>query len=416
MNQSLLLKFSILNKILATFISIGAIYYIFKDFRNNRYIAKSSSSMLFLIFFAYCILASIINGNGFQNFNNIYFVIHSSLFFFFVIAINHDKKILNYTIMIILVAVFIISATTLIMFLCNKFNITQNFSSENLQKVFFESADVSGRWSSILSNSNTYAHLVSMTFFLSFIPFYETKKKRYKFYIFFMSSINLLVLLFSGSKGALLAMVLGVVLGVFEFIIYGVKNKKKKHIKKITLFLLSLILISLIIIKIIPVDIIDRSLDFFKIDIFRIDTIATGTGRVGIWKALLNLPIISHPFGYNDNYIYLYLKNLDIKYYSAFLNNAGRAHNMFLQVLVSYGFIGFLLFFLCLIKTLIQVIKFAKSNKYENKLSFSLFLLQFIVILIGGSFEQLPIFNMSAHSLIFMLVWANLLAITEKYD
>jgi hypothetical protein len=36
------------------------------------------------------------------------------------------------------------------------------------------------------------------------------------------------------------------------------------------------------------------------------------------------------------------------------------------------------------------------------------------VILAGGMVEQLPIFNMSAHSLFFMFVWANILSITEK--
>jgi O-antigen ligase len=161
---------------------------------------------------------------------------------------------------------------------------------------------------------------------------------------------------------------------------------------------------------------IDEFLDFIGNKVIRINTISSGTGRIDIWKTLLSFNFKSYPFGFSDNYIYMHLEELGFKYSSAFLNNSGRAHNMFLQILISYGYIGFLIFSICMIKTILQIVLNYKYIKNENKIIFSLFLVQFIVILVGGFFEQLPIFSMSAHSLIFMLVWVNLLTITENYN
>jgi O-antigen ligase len=291
------------------------------------------------------------------------------------------------------------------MYISNKSNITKTISSKKIQDFFYFCAPTNLRWNTPLSNSNTFGHLVSMTFFIGFIPFISTTNKNYKFTILFMQLINVVVLLFSGSKGAIFALIVGLVLSVPILIIH-----KKPKFNKYNTF--TIIIIFLILILLYHNNI-ENLLFYFNDNILRLKTISNGTGRYNIWIGLLKLPFISHPFGFNDNYLYLYLKDLNIKEYMAFLNNQGRAHNMYLQVLVSYGYITFSLFFYIIIKLLKRICLSYKRIEKSYIIIFSLFTIEFFVILIGGLFEQLPINNLSTHSLIFMLICSNLLTLSD---
>lgn len=410
--------FTILNLILVTIITIGASFYIYKDFQTNQNIRKNSNSKLFLLLFVFCIIASIVNGNGFQKFNNIYFVIHSALFFYLSMENNpYEKnyiKLINFIILISISFISAISLITIMMFLSNKLNITQSFKSQALRDYFNFCAPVGLRWYTILNNPNTFGHLVSMTFIIAIIPLVKLKKIKHKVTIVIMQSLNFIALFFSGSKGAIFALAIGLSIGFVVILITIYKKNYKKLFYSIISTIISLLIIAVIFVSNSKNPAIIDFNHYIRYEIIRVDTLFDFTNRFGLWSCLLDLPLWSKPFGYSDNFIYHYMEALQVHDFDVFLNNTGRAHNIYLQMLVSFGSIGFIIFVSCLLKTFIQAIRNYKLIDKDNKLLYFVFFIQFIVILAGGMVEQLPLFSMSTHSLFFMFVWANLLSITEK--
>lgn len=401
-----------INIVFALSISLGALYFIIEDFKTSRFILNNSYSKLFAIFFIFFIIASIINGNGFQRFNNIYFVIHSALFFYLMMLNNYNyndylNKI-NFTILIILIGIFLVSLITILIFFSNFLGITTSIKSENIREFFNFVAPIDGRWYTIVLNPNIYSYLVSMTFFLTLIPFVTIKNIRIKSLISFVQLINLICVIFSGSKGALLSILTGLLIVFVYFISHFLKNKKFLHIFTLFLIIFSIIILLFVSLKS------NKLNSFFKIQILRLGKIKNGSGRFEIWTTLFKLPLFSKIFGYSDNYIFNFMSKFNLSEFRVFSSNQGRAHNIFIEALVSFGSVGFFLFILCLYITFIK----SKENyiKINNQIKFLLriFILQFIVILVGGLFEQLALFSLSPHSLIFMLVWANILIIIDK--
>ncbi len=417
MSKSMTNSLGVINILLASFISIGSIYYIVNDFKNSKFIKNNSNSKLFLLFFLFCTLASIINGNGFQKYNNIYFVIHSSIFFYLMMLNNYNRKDyiknLNFIIISLLGAISIIALVTIIMFTSNKLGITKNFKSDGLKDLFYIAAPIKKRWYTILLNANTYAHLVSMSFFLALIPLLTLKRKVYKLIILFMQIINFAVLILTGSKGALLSIIVGTTILIIYLFHTLHRQEEKKLFFRVVIALVILILSTFLFFFSMSEVHRTRIITFFSSQIFKIERIKSGSGRFEIWGSLLKLPLLSKPFGYSDNYIFNYMSNLNLTEFKVFSNNQGRAHNIFMQVIVSFGSGGFIIFIAALIKTFYQVLKNHFKILINNKFIFIIFLIQFIAILVGGMFEQLPIFNLSAHSLIFMFVWSNLLTLID---
>ncbi|MGH4038708.1 MAG: O-antigen ligase family protein [Sphaerochaeta sp.] len=414
MSSKEVIFFNIFNTVLGISLSIGAIYIILKDYRSNKFIKNNSNTILLSLFFLSCIISYLINGNGFRKFNNIYFVIHSLLFFFVIMTLNKNvieyKKLTNYTIMMFLTTLSLISLITILIFLSNKTGFTDTFKSNEMRNYFHFVAKEGDRWNTILKNSNTYAHLISMSFFLSIIPFITIKKNSIKASILIMTIFNVITLLFSGSKGAILA----VASGSFLLLIYILTILYRQKKIKLVIAIISvcvLIPVTLTLLYKSNNEKIVKSFNLLLNKILRVD--AMGNGRVNTWKNLLSMDLFPNLWGYNDEYIYKFLKSKDDFFAKNFINNSGRAHNIILQVMVSFGSISLVLFISSLLKTVAQYFRNIKKIASEDKLYVYIFAIQFVTILVGGMFEQLPLFNLSAHSLLFMFVWANLLTLTE---
>lgn len=406
--------FNIFNPILGITLSIGAIYIIFKDYRSNKFIKNNSNTILLSLFFLSCIISYLINGNAFKKFNNVYFIIHSILFFFVIMTLNKNvfeyKKLTNFTILMILGTLSLISLITILIFLSNKTGLTDSFKSKEMRSYFHFVAKVGDRWNTILQNSNTYAHLISMSFFLSIIPFITIKKNSIRISILIMTMFNIITLLFSGSKGAILA----IASGSFLLLIYVLTILYKQKRFKLLIAIISicvLIPVTLVLLYRSNNEKIVRSFNLLLNKILRVD--AMGNGRVNTWKNLLSMDLFPNLWGYNDEYIYKFLKSKDDFFAKNFINNSGRAHNIVLQVIVSFGSISLVLFISSLLKTIFQYFNSTKKIANENKLYVYIFAIQFVTILVGGMFEQLPLFSLNAHALLFMFVWANLLTLTE---
>ncbi|MBK5201059.1 MAG: O-antigen ligase family protein [Spirochaetaceae bacterium] len=293
------------------------------------------------------------------------------------------------------------------MFLSNKLNITNNFKSNKLRELFIYCAPVGARWYTIITNPNTFGHLISMTFFIAIIPLVTLKKNIYRISIIIMQSLNLIAFFFAGSRGSFVSLAFGLIIFIFYLLFYLIKKGNWKILLSLIIGVSLIILIgTLILYK-------HNLTSFISKSIFRSKSLTTGTGRLDTWSKLLKLPFLSNIFGFNDNYLYNYLNNLHSYYPQGFLNNEGRAHNMFIEVLVSYGIFAFIIFISCIIKTFFQMYKNHKNLNTQNHFIFVIFAIQFITILVGGMFEQLPLFSLSAHAVIFMFVWANLISLTE---
>lgn len=406
-----------INLLIALFITFGASYYIYLDFKNNHYIKNNGDFNLFSLFFLFCIIASLFNGNGFHKFNNIFFIINSVLFFYLVIQDNFNKtyylNLLNFIILLSIITITLISTATILVAISNKLSLTKLIPSKNIREYFYICCPTyKARWYTVLLNPNTYGHLVSMTFFLVIIPFKYSNKIKTKIFIIIMQLINIFVLILSGSKGALASILIGLFIIYIIYLLLKKQEGNYRAIKATLIFILVLCFATIVIIKTIPN--LKNFLSLINNKILRIDTLTNGNGRMSLWSNLLHLPLISHPFGFSDNYIYNYLNILKEPHADAFINNNGRSHNMYLQVLISYGFITFIIFITCIVKTFINIIKNKNKLKIENQFLLNVFFIQFLVILVGGFFEQLPIFSLSAHSIIFMFVWANLLTLSDN--
>jgi len=414
LSDTTLLFFNIFNITLGLGLSSVSLYIILKDYRSNKFIQKNSNTVIFSLFFFSCILASIINGNGFQRLNNIYFIIHSVLFFFVIITLNKEveeyKKITNIFILIILGTLSLISLITISIYFSNKFGITQHIKSKEIQHFFYYSVWIGHRWNTILINPNTYAHLVSMSFFLSIIPLVTIKKNWVKVAIVIMTALNIITVVFSGCKGAIVAIMAGFFL-LFIYLMMIIKNHNKRNLLLTIIGIIIAIPIVLFILYKSNNSTIVNVFNLLIESIFRVDS--KGNGRVVIWKEILNMDLFPNFWGYNDSTIYDFFQKSNNWYSWAFINNCGRAHNIIMQIIVSFGSISLVLFIACLIKTVVQYFKSIKQIANDNKLYVYIFAIQFITILVGGMFEQLPLFSLNAHALLFMFVWANLLTLTE---
>lgn len=320
---------------------------------------------------------------------------------------DYLKKI-SFLSMLILIIIFFVSFISILIHISNRFGFTEIIKNDSIKSLFYMSSPVRIRWYTILGNANIYAHLVTMTFFLSFIPYIYYKSSRCKIIILLMQITNIITLIFTGSKGAIIALLFGLIFATL-FYITRIRSNRKKLILLFSGFFI------IVVLPIISIFIFRENavVKYFLSSILRINRTSE---RFEIWLSLVKLPLFLKPFGYSDNYIYNYMSNLNITEYKVFLSNQGRAHNIYIQALVSFGSIGFVLFMVVIGKTLYNII-FIKNNinvlfiKYYH-----IFVIQFIVILISGIFEQLPLFNLSPHSLIFMLVWANLITFFGQKD
>ncbi len=190
---------------------------------------------------------------------------------------------------------------------------------------------IGNRLAGVTGTGNTMGSLAAFALFIAFyLKKYEKSQKSLSLYIY--SSINFMALAMSGSKTAIVGLVLSIFVGHFS----------KMSSARLAFMFLSLALM-LIFSSMLDFDLIfsmlSRSGDA--------DEITSGTGRVFIWPIVIDL-INQKPFfgwGYASSVRVLPL------FSDVIGHTPSHTHSLYLQILFSVGYLGFFLFILlCMVK------------------------------------------------------------------
>lgn len=213
--------------------------------------------------------------------------------------------------------------------------------------------------------------ILSIIFYLS--HFIETKKKS--------SLIKLLILftvvLLTGSRGGLLA----VIGGVFVYLIFWIKSNSRSY-KKLVQLMLVVILIFIIVlfmIQLLPESLTQRYSILYTLN-------DGGAHRFDLWRssldAYLNAPLINQIFGYGAGTI------------RKFTFNGNVAHNVWIETLVENGAIGTIVLFI------FYTIFFIKSIKLKEYVIVGTFSGYLIMTLSLSLYSYKPIWNLLLYIMI----------------
>jgi len=169
----------------------------------------------------------------------------------------------------------------------------------------------------------------------------------------------------TGSRGALLSLVLTAVLVAF------VKAEKKVRFKVLAGALASLVVVYILISSFLPEELINR--------LFNAETYADGSGRIRIWTAAMQ-EILRNPFfgnGISSHYAY----------FNEVLGVDTAMHNAYLCVLFEVGVVGLLAFVIPFLITLYH------SYKKKNIFVFSMLICNMVIIFFLDAIHMRYIWN-----------------------
>lgn len=269
-----------------------------------------------------------------------------------------------------------------------------------------------GRIWGVYGNPNTLANLAFISLFLS-IAIYRYYK--YKKFLIFNCFIQLLCIFMSNSRATILATFLVILIYIFVIIVVKKEIKFTDNIIKI----ISVIFISVGLVSI--MSLLALNSNFILKREYKEGNITNG--RLDIWYASINAVKEEIIFGVgpenikenvnkflNPNYV---IKNPDI---------ASNTHNIFLQILLSYGILVMILFMLFNICSQVYILKylFKKENYTKDKLKFRLILtLDMIIIglLIMNLFDSNILFFFSfINATIFWIIYGYIISLVKKED
>lgn len=258
------------------------------------------------------------------------------------------------------------------------------------------------RISATFGNPAYLAGFALLWLFLAGYLFSVNKNKNWR--VFYITSIilNLVIIYFTGTRGAIVGLVMGVVASlVYLLILY--KNKKVRLLGAGFLVLLSLLGSSIFIFR-------QSSLIQNNPILVRISEIGTGDytsmSRLMLWqmafKGIQDRPV----FGYGQNNIKLPLD----KYHNYNLAEDwfDSSHNKFFDELLAHGFIGFglqIIFFIWLLWVIIQ-------KRKEDKLGSLLFFGMIVAYIAQAMF----IFDAFTTVFIFMFILGFIFIYTQNLD
>ena len=248
--------------------------------------------------------------------------------------------------------------------------------------LFFTGSRTSLGWSSRQSlvimgtptDANEFASFFAVAISVAIIHFLNAKKILIKVGFLAVVLCGFYVVLMSGSRGALIATAISVLITLFV----GKRLKFKGLILIIIFGLVAWIIVANYIINLIP----ENTLSRISVEAIINDS---GSGRSHIWTNAVNVywngSLFNIIFGYGYG-------SIDVS--NGFGTTTNTMHNQFLQNLVSYGIVGFLLY----IRLLFVVFKEYIRNKSDYIGCFLGIMVMSLTITMGTSYKILWIILM----------------------
>ena len=205
-------------------------------------------------------------------------------------------------------------------------------------------------------------YTLSALFPFNFIKFVTSKSKLNKFIYLTTSAICVFLIMFSGSKGGFVSVVLSSIFLLKKYVLKG---------RKIVNFMFFLIF-STILILLIDFDFSDT---FWRIStLFSGDFNTASSGR-GIYFDTAFEVVRKYP-----------LFGAGLTYYSEFFGEYTYPHNIFLEVLTIFGYVGLLIFLLLLVKPFKTLKFFLKQENFSYVFFALLFINTMVELVFSGSF------------------------------
>ncbi len=372
-----------------------------------------------LLYTLYLCVLTIFQGTIFNTYNNAFFIVHSILFFCIMLIFVDRFNWMETMVKVALLIVIILSAfsiATFIIFFITHTNLINGVRNIGLRNFYLSVAPQSSRLIGLMQNPNTYAYLLLYSFYIYvfLIIYFKTSKLKYVFSILLLFNIFNLVL--TASRGALLSFLISLVFFACSILILLRKTQHEHYyvLKIIFISLAILLIIFLIYVFSFNSELAITTREFIINDLLRIKWLKTGSGRTNNWKVALSMDKSKYIFGVNDQHMYNRMAELLPKRSSSFIHNNGRYHNIYITLIVNYGIFALLGFIYFIIYSVTDFVKGYFISSFRRKRFILIFISQFLAILISGIFEQLPIFNLSPHSLLFMFCWSSLFVISNR--
>ncbi|NCC70460.1 hypothetical protein EOM09_02665 [bacterium] len=406
-----------LSQILLTTYGIYLLYIDYQTNRNNSVI-KLPYFKWILLYTSYLCILTIFQGTTFKTYNNAFFIIHSVLFFL-IMLIYCEKDLwedsLKKIILLFICILSLFSVATTIIFIITNTELINYINSKSFKEFLLYVAPTGKRVLGLMTNENTYSYLLLYTFYLYIYLIIIYKKTKLQYLLIGLIINNFFNLFIVGSRGSILTLFISGTIFSFLLLILMSRfsyNNMKYYLKFIIFFFLSFLLFIFIIYKTnYKLSIILK--DFIDNNLIRKWNLKLGSGRLLIWKTVFSIDKNKFLFGVSDIKMYELIKD-NLPYYSRYLlNNNGRYHNLYITLIANYGIIallGFIIFIIYSIRIFINVYFNSNFNQRRIILVISS---QFLTFLISGIFEQLPLFNLSPHTLLFMLTWSALFKIAN---
>lgn len=232
------------------------------------------------------------------------------------------------------------------------------------------------RLGGFFKNPNQAAEAIVIAILLLIYFLSHTRKKNYLLFFLFFPMV--MALLFTGSRGALIGLVV-------VFFIWYLQNIKKSFSKVFFASSIALLIIFGLESATTSLDL-DRLTNRFSIH--RVEN-SGGSGRIDIWKSGLHLGADTMFTGVGTSqyraYHHKYIRQLDNVYITLLKYNLG-LHSDYMSMLVEYSFIG-LIIYLYIFSSLLSRLKNIQKNDKHKKLA-NLFFLIIITMLIQGIFQM----------------------------
>jgi len=417
----LLITFNVIVPASQILLVVYGIYLLYQDYKlnKNRCVLCLSYVKWILLFTLYLVILTIFQGNIFGAYNNAFFIIHSVLFFLVMLIYCDKYKWMDSIIkfLIVFVSVFsLITVVTTIIFLITNTPLLGLISNTSIINSLLFIAPTGQRIVGLLTNVNTYAYLLIYSFYLYIFLIIYYKHTKAQILLIVLLANNLFNIFITGARGAYVSFFPGII--IFSLVLLLLmKRTSYRKIKffKILIFSILAILVSLLVCTYAISTHFTLQLRYFiDENVIRIWNLKSGSGRIDIWSSLFSLDKRTFIFGLNDNAMYQMIKDMAPHYSLNLLNNDGRYHNVYITLLANYGIFALLGFLSFLIYSIVIIFKGYFKASFKRSRLILIFFFQFITFLISGIFEQLPLFSLSPHSLLFMFVWASTIILSTK--
>ncbi len=396
-------------------------YLLYQDYNLNK--SKSVMELNYvkyiLGFSLYLCILTIFHKTTFSTFNNAFFIIHSVLFFL-VLMIYGDKFLWIESIvklilfMVIFISIF--SILTSIIFIITHTNLLTLVKNQAVYSYFIKVAPPGKSVYGMLYNPNTFTYLLVFSFYLYIFLIIYYKTTNLKYFLFAMLFINLFNLFITGASGALVTLLISLI--PFNIILLKLVRENNfnfyKFYKIFFISLFSILILFFCFIWFTNFTFSHNLKDFFIDNVLRLKWLKSGSGRVDNWKVVFSIDKKHFIFGVNDEFMHQQMLKYLPYSASSYVNNSGRYHNMYISLLANYGIFALLGFVSFLVYSITVFIKGYVVSSYRRKRFILIFLIQLLVFLIAGIFEQLPLFNESLPSLLFMLTLASLFGLSNR--